>query len=87
MDEQKKPFLVVGVKGQQYVYETEESLEYSEYRKIKAIAESTTHYAANARCVNPDVLAYQFTTRVKEELGVILIPVPVWPQIAVKFKK
>ena len=84
MDEQKKPFLVVGVKGQQYVYETEESLEYSEYRKI---AESAAHYAANARCVNPDVLAFQFTTRVREELGVVLIPVPVWPQIAVKFKK
>lgn len=87
MDEQKKPLLVVGVKGQQYVYATEENLEYSEYRRIKDIAESTTHYAANVRCVNPDVLAFQFTTRVKEELGVVLIPVPVWPQIVVKFKK
>lgn len=87
MDEQKKPLLVVGVKGQQYVYETEENLEYSEYRRIKDIAESTVNYAANARCVNPDVLAFQFTSRVKEELGVVLTPVPVWPQMVVKFKK
>ena len=83
----KSRFWWLGLRDSKYVYETEENLEYSEYRKIKAIAESTTHYAANARCVNPDVLAFQFTTRVKEELGVALIPVPVWPQIAVKFKK
>lgn len=87
MDEEKRPFLVVGVKGQQYVYETDKSLEYGEYREIKAIAESIEYYATNARCVNPDVLAFQFTKRVKEELGITLTAVPTWPQMAVKFKK
>lgn len=86
MENTSNPLLVVGIKGQQYVYEVAEPLEYSLYKEIKAVAEHLEYYASNARCVNPDVLAYQFTTRVKENFGIVLKKCDTWPQIVVKFK-
>ncbi|MEF9919294.1 MAG: hypothetical protein RR310_03505 [Eubacterium sp.] len=86
MEEKKNPLMVVGVKGEQYVYKTEEALSYSNYREIKNIAENITLYESNARCVNPDVLAFQFLQRVKDELNIHLKQVESWPQMVIKLK-
>lgn len=86
IDNEKNPLLVIGIKGEQYVYKTDYVLDYSTYCEIKKIAENKTLYDGNARCVNPDVLAHQFTEKVRALLKINLVKIETWPQMVMKLK-